>query len=198
MKDAIIISKKIVLTATLCAGLLANAGTNNNIFDKRDVVKTALTINNVKEGNVLSIKDNYGTTLYKEFIEASGTYNKGFDLTALPNGDYVFEINKDVEIKIIPFTVISNEVVFNKAAEVTVFKPTVRMENNFLFISQLSLNASPLEIEIYADVNGSYELLHSDKTENAQIIEKTFKLEKGNYKIKINSENQEYTKFINN
>ena len=45
----------------------------------------ALIIENVKEGNLLFIKDVYGSILYKEVIEQTGLYYKGFDLTALPN-----------------------------------------------------------------------------------------------------------------
>ena len=41
-------------------------------------------------------------------------------------------------------------------------------------------------------------LLHSEKIEGSQKVERVYKLEKGNYTIVINSDNKEYTKFINN
>jgi hypothetical protein len=40
--------------------------------------------------------------------------------------------------------------------------------------------------------------LHSEKITGVQAIERVYKLEKGNYKIIINSDNKEFTKFINN
>ncbi|MCL5127024.1 hypothetical protein [Algibacter sp. L4_22] len=197
MKNAIIISKKIVLLTAFCATLLSNAKTSYTTLEKKDIIKTALTINNVKAGNLLSIKDENGITLYKEFIEESGIYRKGFDLTALPNGNYFFEVDKDVEIKTIPFTVNSNEVFFNKEEEVTVFKPFVRKQNDVVYITKLAPNLSTLKIEIYANHNGEFELLHTDSIENSIVIEKAYKLEKGSYKILLSSDEKEYTEFIN-
>ncbi|MEL0651955.1 hypothetical protein V6246_11015 [Algibacter sp. TI.3.09] len=197
MKNAITISKKIILSAVFCTTLLSNANTGNNMLVDKDLVKTALTINNVKAGNLLSIKDVNGITLYKEFIEESGVYRKGFDLTALPNGNYIFEVDKDLEVEMIPFTVSNNKVVFNRDAEVTIYKPFVRQENDAIYISQFLPDFSKAKIEIYANYNGELELLHADKIENSQLIQKAYRLEKGSYKIIINSNNREYTKFIN-
>lgn len=196
MKNSINISKKIVLSALFCATLLSSADSVTALDDK-DMIKTALTINNVKAGNLLSIKDVNGITLYKEFIEASGVYRKGFDLTALPSGSYFFEVDKDVEIKTIPFTVNSNEVLFNKEKEVTVFKPFVKQQGDLVYVSKLAPNYSTLKVEIFANYNGEFELLHSDSITGSQIIEKTYRLEKGSYRIILNSDNKEYTKFIN-
>ncbi|WP_405294102.1 hypothetical protein [Algibacter sp. Ld11] len=198
MKNAIIISKKIVLSAVFCTTLLSNAAnTSNGILVGKDVIKTALTINNVKAGNLLSVKDENGITLYKEFIEESGIYKKGFDLTALPSGNYFFEVDKDVEIKTIPFIVSNNEVAFNREAEVTVYKPFVRQQDDAIYITQFLPDFSKAKIEIYANYNGELELLHADQIENSQLIQKAYRLEKGSYKIIINSNNKEYTKFIN-
>ena len=197
MKNAITISKKIILSAVFCTTLLSNASASNNMLVDKDLVKTALTINNVKAGNLLSIKDVNGITLYKEFIEESGVYRKGFDLTALPNGNYIFEVDKDLEVEMIPFTVSNNKVVFNRDAEVTIYKPFVRQQDDAIYITQFLPDFSKAKIEIYANYNGELELLHADKIENSQLIQKAYRLEKGSYKIIINSNNKEYTKFIN-
>ena len=97
---------------TMFATLLSFANDASLFNIKNDAERTSLTLYNVKEGNLLSIKDNNGIILYKELIQESGTYTKGFDLTALPNGAYVFELSKDFEINSIPFTVKSKVVVF--------------------------------------------------------------------------------------
>lgn len=165
---------------------------------KRDAGKTSLVLENVKEGNLLSIKDSYGIILYKESIEVDGIYKKGFDLTELPDGDYVFELEKDLEIKTIPFTVVLNAVSFNKKDEATYFKPFIKQEKDLVFLTKLNLNLEATTIKVYAIFNGEYKLRHSEKIENIQVIEKVFQLEKGNYKIEINSDNKEYTAFINN
>ena len=197
MKNVIKHSKKILFAVAMLTVLVGNAKDKSSAL-KKGLIKTALTIDNVKEGNLLSIKDQNGLTLYKELIVESGTYRKGFDLTALPDGDYFFEVDKDIEIKTIPFTVKSNKVVFKKDEEVTVFKPFVREKDGFVYISQLAPNYASLKISIYGNYNNDYQLLYSDKFENLQTIEKAYKLETGSYKIVLNSDNNEYTKFINN
>ncbi|MFV0565943.1 MAG: hypothetical protein ACK5NB_08940 [Flavobacteriaceae bacterium] len=163
-----------------------------------DDTKTALTLNNVKMGDVLSIKDENGEVLYTEHIKVSGTYKKGFDLTALPNGNYFFEVDKDVEVKIIPFTVTNKNVAFNKNKEYISYKPYVRQKGDMLFVSKLALDREPLQVHIYADGNNGYELLLSEKLEGTQSLEKVYRLEKGNYKLVLISNDKEFTKFINN
>ncbi|SFC96892.1 hypothetical protein SAMN04489722_104183 [Algibacter lectus] len=197
MKNVIKHSKKILLAVAMLTVLVGNAKEKSSAL-KKGLIKTALTIYNVKEGNLLSIKDQDGVTLYKEFIVESGTYRKGFDLTALPDGDYVFQVDKEIEVKTIPFTVKSNKVVFKKDEEVTVFKPFVTEKDGYVLISKLAPDYASLKVSIYGNYNGTYELLQSDKFENLQTIEKAYKLEKGSYKIVINSDNNEYTSYINN
>lgn len=199
MKKAIHTIKKSLLVVTVFTATLSNATEiSSAITIKEDLKETALTLNNVKKGNLLSIKDYNGIVLYKELINFTGTYRKGFDLTALPNGDYFFEVDKDLEIRTIPFTVKFNEVVFNKDAEVVTFKPYVRQKDGLLLISKLAPNLEPLSISVYAENNGSSDLVYSEEIENTKIIERIYKLKEGNYKITFNSDNNEFTKFINN
>jgi hypothetical protein len=197
MKNVIKHSKKILVAVAMLTVLVGNAKDKSAIL-KKGLIKTALTINNVKKGNLLSIKDQNGVVLYKELIEESGTYKKGFDLTALPDGDYFFQVDKDIEVKTIPFTVKSNKVLFKKSEEVTVFKPFVTEKDGFVCVSKLAPDYASLKIDIYGNFNGDYELLHSDNFENLQTIEKAYKLEKGDYKIVLNSDNNEYIKYVSN
>lgn len=198
MKKVIRTIQKSLLAVAVFTTMLGNANEISTLTIKEDLKKTALTINNVKAGDLLTIKDYSGITLYKELINFSGTYKKGFDLTALPNGKYFFEVNKDLEIRTIPFTVTFNKVVFDKAAEVVTFKPFVTQKDDLVLISKLAPDLEPLKIEIYSDENGGFELAHSEKVEGVQTIERVYKLGKGNYKIIFNSNNKEFTKFINN
>ena len=185
---------KSLLILTLSTSLLSAA----NEIKKDNNIITSITLNNVKVGNTLFIKDNNGIILYEEFIKTTGTYRKGFDLTALPNGDYYFEIDKDVEIKMIPFTVAENKVTYKKDEESIIFKPYVNQVENMIFVSKLAPNLEPLTISIYSENTIGYELLHTEKVEGVQSIEKVYKLLEGSYKIVFNCNNKEFTKFINN
>jgi hypothetical protein len=197
MKKVINTIKKNLLVVTVFTAMLGNANEISTLIIKEDLKETALTINNVKAGNLLTIKDSHGITLYKELIDFSGTYRKGFDLTALPNGNYFFEVDKELEIKTIPFTVKSNEVVFNKESEVITFKPFVRQKGDLVLVSKLAPNFEALKIDIYALINGSSKLIYSENVEDTQAIERIYKLKEGSYKIIFNSNNKEFTRFIN-
>ena len=153
---------------------------------------THVTFENVKRGSLLLIKDHYGMVLFKELIENSGEYSKGFDLTALPNGNYYFELDKEVEIKIIPFVVVSNVVTFDKAKETIINKPFVRFKGGRLLVSKLALENQPLDIKIY---NKDSYLIYSEKLMDGKILERIYdvsKVEKGHYKIVMTSDGRKF------
>lgn len=188
---------------TMFVTLLSFANEPSFFSITNDANRTSLTFYNVKEGNLLSIKDNNGIVLYKELIQKKGVYTKGFDLTSLPDGLYIFELDKDLEINSIPFSVTSSDVVFNKKEEKVIYKPYTRVKGNLVYITKLALNMEPLEVDIYFTHPSSpyySELIFSEKIENTKSIQKVFKLSdlnKGKYKIVYHFENREVIKFIN-
>ncbi|MDO7172244.1 hypothetical protein [Mariniflexile sp. AS56] len=198
MKNILNNTKKGFLIVTLFTSLLSFANEASFTSIKDDAKKTALTLTDVKAGNKLSIKDANGIVLYSEQIEKAGIYTKGFDFTSLPDGDYVFELDKDIEIKTIPFTISFKSIVVNKEKETTSYKPYIVQKNNLLYITKLSPNSEAVKISVYSNANNEYELLHAESITDVQAIERVYKLEKGSYKIVISSDNKEYTKFINN
>ena len=199
MKKVIKNLKKGTLLVVMCTALLSNASEISSLKDV-NIKKTALTINDVKEGNLLSIKDKNGLILYKEVIEESGVYKKGFDLTELPNGYYYFELDKGFQIKTIPFIVRNNDVLFNKEKETTFFKPSIRVKDSRVFVSKLCLKEEPVKIELYYLGNGDAELIHEELIENTKTIERIYKLdekEKGSYKVVYKSEGRVISNYIN-
>ena len=200
MKNVIKHSKKGFLLVTMFATMLSFANDASFFNIENDAKRTSLTLYNVKQGNLLSVKDINGVILFKEIIQESGTYTKGFDLTALPNGAYIFELEKDLEINSIPFTVKSNIVLFEKEKEKTIFKPNVRVKNDIVYVSKLALNEEPLNIEIFFARASSYELVFSEKIENTKTIERIYKLDglkSGSYKIVFHTEGRQFSKIIN-
>ncbi|SFZ89938.1 hypothetical protein SAMN05428642_101648 [Flaviramulus basaltis] len=199
MKNLIKHTKKGFLMVTMFATLLSFANENSFFTIKNDAKKTVLILKNVKEGNLLSIIDNNGIILYKELIEQNGVYSKGFDLTSLPDGKYIFELDKDIQIDTIPFTVTSNNVVFSKAEEKTIFKPYTRVKGNMLYITKLALNEEPLKIDIYFSNAIDSKLMYSEKIEGTKNIQKVYRLsglEQGNYKVVMKTEGKTFTKNI--
>lgn len=122
-------------------------------------------------------------------------------MTALPDGDYFFELDKDVEILTIPFKVTSNTVLFDKEKESIIYKPTVRVDDNHLFISRLSLDAQPLKISMF--YRGSYNynssMILSEEIEDTKIIERIYELskeKKGEYIIVFETQGRSFTEKI--
>ncbi|MFH4963723.1 hypothetical protein V8G69_01860 [Gaetbulibacter sp. M235] len=194
---------KSVIMVVMCTALLSNANVGSSFIPKKEkeIAKTIVTINDVSEGQSLIIKDLNGFILYKELIKQSGLYSKSFDLTELPNGDYVFQLEKDMEIKTIPFKVASNKVNFIKEKETTIYKPYVFKKNNYIYINKLALNGEPLDIKIYYDGNDSNEsLIYSETIKDVKTIGKAYKLLKhatGNYRVVLTSNNRTYYERFN-
>ncbi|PQV49441.1 hypothetical protein CLV33_10371 [Jejuia pallidilutea] len=207
MKNVFSTPKKVMVMVAIMATVAGYAKNDNskNIINK-DAKTTAITLN-VKQGNLLTIKDANGIILYKEVMAQKGVYSKGFDLTALPNGNYVIELEKDVEIKVMPFTVSSTKVSFNKESESVFFKPVTRVKEDLVYVTKLALNNEDLDIEIYKEAddysfeyfNNNYELVYKEKVENTKSLERIYKLsKKGNYKIVYYSQGRTHTEYINN
>ena len=189
--------KKSILMVALLTTILSNANQGLTPIANKEVVKTGLTLVNVKKGQQLRVKDVNGIVLHKELIKKTETSSKGFNLTSLPNGYYYYELEKDFEIKTIPFKVISSEVIFNKEKELTIFKPVVKIKDNLVLISRLSLNEKPLELTIYYVNNGDF--IFSEKFENEKSIERVYnfsKSRKGAYKIVFKTEGREFIETI--
>lgn len=194
--------KKSLLVVAVLATSLTFADEDKIFSVKSNANKTTVSINNVEQGELLSIIDENNIVIYKETINTKGLYNKTFDLTDLPNGNYFFELDKALKILTIPFNVNYNKVTFNKDEEVIVYKPTIRLKEELLFVSQLSMRKAPLKIEMFydKDFTGNYELIHSETLKNNTTPEKIFKLsekEKGRYKIVFTTEGRLFEEKFN-
>jgi len=192
-----------ILLVTMLATMLSNASKPEMAEKNFKIENTTLSINNVKQGQQLIIKDSNGIVLYKEMIDRTGVYKKGFDLTSLPNGEYYFELDKDMEVQVIPFKVAMNKVEFLKEKETKFFKPVIRFKDNKILLSRLSFNEKSLEVKIYYEDNSyygsDYLLLHSEKFKDTKVIERVYeldKLKKGSYKVVVKTEGREFTESI--
>ena len=155
---------------------------------------TVMAFENVKKGSVLQIKDKNGLILYKETIKAQGNYSKEFDLTALPNGAYYFELDKEVEIIEIPFKVVEGEVTFDKDSKKTIFKPVVYYNDGKMFISKMSFDAETMDIAIYYE-NDQPVLKDKNIGKTGNVIGKIYDFkgsEYGTYTVVIKNNGREF------
>ena len=185
--------KKSLVIAVMLSAMVSYA--NDFVYAYKEKGKvTNVSFKNVAEGSVLTIKDSNGLILYKETIERKGDYSKQFDLTALPNGNYLFELNKESEIRVIPFSLNLDKVVFDKTTESIIFKPAIIEKNGIVKIHNLIFNNKPLKINVYFENN---DLVYTKVIENKQILRKVFNFTtslKGKYKIVLSTEGRTFEK----
>ena len=110
----------------------------------------------------------------------------------------IFELDKDIEVQVIPFKVHANKVEFLKEKETTFYKPIIRFKGNKVLLSRLSFDEKPMEVKIYYDdySSGEYELLHTEKFNDSKIVERVYQLDKrkkGDYKVIVKTEGREFT-----
>ncbi len=191
------LTKKSLLFLLLFASMLSFANTEIKTNKEKEPKVTVISFKEVKLGSKLSIKDMNGIVLYKESIRKTGDYSKGFDLTSLPNGDYIFELDSKLKITIIPFNVVSNQVAFKKEEESTIYKPYIRVKDFRVYVSRLSFEKSPIEYKIYFKDNN--ELVLSEKFENESQVKRIYDFstsKKGNYVFVFKSNGRTFTQTV--
>jgi len=191
------LTKKSLIVLGLCTSLMGFAHDNHETFKEKEPMVTNMTFKRVKQGSKLLIKDKSGIVLYKESIVKTGKYSKGFDLTSLPNGDYYFELDTDLEIVIIPFNVVSNQVNFKKEEKSKIHKPYVRVDKDMVYVSRASYVESPIEYKIY--YLDSNEVVYSEKLSMGKNFNKAYDFStslKGTYLFVFNSDGRKFSKTI--
>jgi len=191
------LTKKSLIILGMFTSLASYASDGREMVKEKEPIVTNVSFKSVKQGSMLSIKDTRGLVLYKEAIVKSGGYSKGFDLTSLPNGDYYFELDKDMEIVVIPFNVVSNQVKFRREEKSIIFKPFIRVKDDMVYVSRVAYSESPIEYKIY--YLGNNDLVLSEKSNDEKYFKKVYDFstaEKGTYLFVIKSEGRKYTKTI--
>ncbi|PKP12990.1 MAG: hypothetical protein CVU08_07620 [Bacteroidetes bacterium HGW-Bacteroidetes-3] len=183
--------KRSLLIAAIFTLPISNAMSNEPNPDSNIIIVNGKLIDltlDYADGNLeVNVQDSFGFVLYREKYTGASLSRK-FDLTLLPNGNYIFEINGQTKIKMIPFTVTANNVDFEKEKETIFFKPIVRFKNDVVFISKLALNKEALHIKVY-DPNAN--LIYSEELKNNLNLGRKLsfsKLEPGNYRVVLKSD----------
>ena len=184
--------KKITLVALMLGTLIGYANEDKKSTDNKAKRTVKVEFNNVKKGQSLTIKNEDGSTVYNNEIKNSGSYSRTFDISALENGIYSVELNKDFEVIIKTFYVKNGLVTFLNNEDEKIFKPVIRTKDHLLLISRLAFEQQPLKVVIYYND----EVIHSDTTIGKELnIAYKLSIKKiGDYKVVVSSDNRTYTK----
>ncbi|SDS45791.1 hypothetical protein SAMN05216503_3121 [Polaribacter sp. KT25b] len=186
--------KRKVLVVVFMLGTLLNYANNESDFNKIvNVTKVKVVFENVKKGQQLTVNDQNGIQLHSETISTEGSLIKFFDLSPLNNGLYTIELHKEFEVIIKSLEVKDKKVVFIKESEKKIFKPVIRNEENLVLISKINFDKKPLKIDLY--FNGK--VIYSEIVKNEEYLKRAYRLDneiKGDYKIIVSSNDNNYTK----
>jgi hypothetical protein len=185
--------KRNVLVALMFGTLIGYAKENTEPTKKVGSNMVKVEFNDVKKGHTLTIKDKKGVQIYSRIIESTGTFSKTFDLSALENGNYVAELNKDFEIILKTFNVKNGIVTFLSKKNQKVFKPVIRKKGDLILISKIAFDKQPLKVVLYYED----EEIIRETIKGEDYLKRIYKLsdsEKGDYKIVILSNERMYIK----
>jgi hypothetical protein len=181
-----LIMKKVItknLLVALLFGILTSSVVGNNFGNMN------------KKTPLIFIKNTTGKIIYEKPVNIQNNNIQDIDFSYLKNGYYTLEINKDFQIEIKPFTVISGKAIFHPRAEKTIFKPVIRSNKNKILISKLNFETCSMKVNIYYED----ELILSDDIEGKKLIQKIYTLhknKKGDYKIIAKVNDRIYTRKI--
>jgi hypothetical protein len=191
--------KNIVVVAVLFSVFNSNAKSIEpnpsaivNVINSRLI---NLNLNNFDGKVAIQIIDKGGVILYRENYLGKNS-SKKYDLSLLPYGDYVIELESETKIQIIPFSVNREKVKLNEVAKSVYFKPVVRVIGNLMYISKLSLNDEAVKIAIYdTDSNLLFEENHAGAKTISRILDIS-NFEAGDYSLVINSDGRKFSQAI--
>jgi uncharacterized protein YxeA len=157
-----------------------------------------LSINDIKSGVEVSIKDEYGYKLYKKSLKAEdGKFLQKFSFSNLPNGTYKLEIEDDIKVVNLAIEVKDNQIVRKTVANEKVFKPVVYKKGENVYVSKFSPEKEPLKVVIY---NESNDVVHTETLEGKIELGRVYNFPKSGYytiAVKSNDKTYEHTVSIN-
>jgi hypothetical protein len=185
--------KKITVAAFILASLIGYANEDKKTTNNKAKKTVKLVFNNVKKGQILSIRDEQGFELYNNKIKNSGNYSKIFDFSALKDGIYSAELNKDFKIITKKVIVKNGLVTFLNNKNETEFKPVIRTKNNLLYISKLAFNPESIKVTIYYKETAIF----SETLKDKKYLKRIYKLsenEIGKYTVIIDTKDRYFVK----
>lgn len=164
--------------------------------NQKNNTNTKVEFEIVKKGSVLSIKDEYGQTLYKERIKVNGSFSQTFDLSNLPDAKYHFELNDEHEIKIMPFMVSGSVAMFITNEESVISKPIIRVEENYIHITNNRPDNQNMNVKVYYE--GS-DLAFEESLKDIKMMNRTYDFSsslRGSYTIVLETGGKTFVDYI--
>ena len=154
--------------------------------------KALIRITNLpSEGSaILRIKDMKGYVLHREMIRQNDAYARKYDLSNLPNGEYIVELTTQEGVTKEGLSLNAGK------AEVAYFKPAIQVEPGLVKIAFKNSIEAPVSLKLY-DNNGR--LLYQERVASQEEYAKGLnvsRLSAGQYSLAISGDNYVFSKSI--
>ncbi len=146
---------------------------------------------------LISLKDLKGEVLYTENLTRGDQYRKLFDLNALPEGEYILQIEDGTRIKTWPLEITRAGLKLQKAGNTDFYKPQIiSREVNKVGISLLNAEKQYVQMSIF-DNNSN--LLFNESLSNELIIQKMYDLSQlpaGSYNVSVRIAGKKFNEIV--
>jgi len=158
--------------------------------------KIVINLANVSENSELLIKDLSGFTFYSEVLEKSEeAFTKKFDLSTLPDGNYVVEINVPLKIISFPFMIVSDRIPVDFVEGIETYKPVFVEKDGKIYVSKYNPELASLNITILdKDFNVVYNDILEGESDLLRVYD--FSKAKGEFTIAMQEDDKTYTQLI--
>ena len=158
--------------------------------------KIVLKLAKVSENSELSIKDLSGFTFYSEILEKSDeACTKKFDLSTLPDGNYVVEINVPLKVISFPFIIVSDRIPVDFVEGIETYKPVFVEKEGKVYVSKYNPEFASLNLTILdKDFNVVYNETFKGQSDLLGVYD--FSNAKGEFTIAMQEDNKTYTQLI--
>jgi hypothetical protein len=145
----------------------------------------------------IRIFDEQGINLFKEKVALDNNHSRSYDLSSLPKGTYEIEIEDNSSFRKYIVTSNSNDLKIKENSEGKIYKPVIKLEDNFILFNMLNLNSGDVSFAINNDAG---EEIHVENIQNTQTIHKGYNLSNlpsGEYLIAVKTSNKVFTVEVN-
>jgi hypothetical protein len=145
----------------------------------------------------IRIFDEQGINLLKEKVVLDNNHSRSYDLSNLPKGIYEIEIEDNFSFRKYIVTNTSNDLKIKENDEEKIYKPVVKLEDNFILFNMLNLNSGDVSFAINNDAG---EEIYVENIQNTQTIHKGYNLSNlpsGRYLIAVKTSSKVFNVEVN-
>lgn len=165
----------------------ALAGGMPELVIRSDGSKTfVLHLANTKGGQVtINLLDESQKLLFCDESDGKQPFSKKYNLSDLPNGDYLLELEYQTSIKLQPIRVSGNFVLIDPSLQKTLFKPVFAAGNGYVDITYLQVADTTAHLEV---MDAASQSRHEERFGQIGSIRRrldTSRLEPGQYQLRF-------------